>query len=57
MLLCWGGEESDMDSPMHEDVEDDVEGGGGPSIESEEGSTSGTETEEEVETVGRRSKK
>src|SRR5260370_15754096 len=56
-----GGGESDTDSPMHEDVEDDVEGGGGLSIESEEGSMSGTEPkeegEEEVEMVGRRSKK
>ena len=60
-ITLLGGEESDMDLLMHEDVKDDVEGGGSTSIESEEGSMSGTETkeegEEEVETVGRRSKK
>src|SRR5260370_16388154 len=56
-----GGEESDMDSPMCEDVEGNVEGGGSTSAESEEGSMSETETkeegEEEGEMMGRRCKK
>jgi len=61
-ITLLGGEESDMDLPMHEDdIEDDVKGGGSPSIENEDGSTSGNKTEEEgeeeVEMVGRRSKK
>src|SRR5260370_35031148 len=60
-ITLLGGEESDMDSPMHEDVKGNVEGGGSTGTESEEGSTSGTGTKEEgaeeVEMVGRRSKK